>query len=212
MNKRNHSKNLFWKAQQPLLLGSGSATRRAILEAVGIPLEIIHPHVDEQAIATSLLMEGNNPKEIAIALAHAKAEAISRKMPGHLVLTADQTLDLENHLLMKPKDLASASLQLSRLRGKTHYLHSAAVLCRGEKTLWAGVQSAAMHMRNFSDDALMRYLDAMGNKLLTSVGCYQIEGLGAQLFDHIEGEHTTILGLPIYPVLHALRDCGALEA
>lgn len=208
---KNFSNMKFWQTSQPLILGSSSSTRRAILEGVGIPVEVKHPHVDEQAIVTSLLTERRDPNEIAVALAHAKAEAVVRKHPDRLVLSADQTLDLENSLLMKPKDRTSAALQLSRLRGKTHYLHSAVVLRRGETVLWAGFQSATMRMRNFSDEVLLTYLEVMGDKLLTSVGCYQIEGFGALLFDEVEGEHTTILGLPLYPVLHALRDAGSLK-
>jgi len=201
----------FWQLDEPLILGSGSRTRQHILQSAGIPLQIIHPHVDEAAIAATLLSTGVEPREIAIALAHAKAEAVSRLVAAdRLVLTADQTLEWNGRLMMKPKNRAEAALHLSHLRGKTHQLHSAAVLRKGDAVLWAGVQSASLHMRAFSEAFLIRYLDAIGSAATQSVGSYQIEALGAQLFDAIEGEHTTILGLPLFPVLHALRDCGAL--
>lgn len=211
MKEQGTNSTPFWQEDTPLLLGSGSRTRRGILEAAGIPLEIIHPHVDEAAIAATLVVSNTPPREIAVALAHAKGEAISRLIPAaRLILTADQTLDLDGQLLMKPQTRAQAAIHLSRLRGTTHHLHSAAVLRRGETILWAGVQSASLRMRNLSDTFILHYLDEMGALATQSVGSYQIEGLGAQLFDEIDGEHTTILGLPIFPVLHALRDCGAL--
>ncbi|MCZ8184118.1 MAG: Maf family protein [Beijerinckiaceae bacterium] len=200
----------FWKAGQPLLLASGSATRRQMLEAAGIPLEVVRAPVDEGAIAAALLETRKTPAEIAIALAHAKAEAAARRHPGELLLAADQTLDHQGRLLMKPADRPHARAQLMSLRGTEHLLHSAAVLRRGDAVLWAGIASASLRMRNFSEVFLDAYLERMGAVVTTTVGGYQLEALGIHLFDAIEGDHSTILGLPLIPVLHALRDLDCL--
>lgn len=202
----------FWLAEKPLLLASGSVTRRALLESAGLPVEVLKAPVDEKAIAATLLEERTPPREIAIALAHAKAEAASRKAPDRPLLAADQTLDHAGSLMMKPVDRDHARQQLVRLRGKTHYLHSAVVLRRGDTVLWSGVSSAALTMRAFSDGFLEAYLDKMGRTICETVGGYQLEALGAHLFEDIEGDHSTILGLPMMPVLHALRDLGFLMA
>lgn len=202
----------LWKAGSPLLLASGSMTRRQLLEAAGIPLEVVRAPVDEGAIAATLLETRKTPAEIAIALAHAKAEAASRRHPEGLLLAADQTLDHAGRLLMKPADRAHARTQLMALRGSQHWLHSAAVLRRGETVLWAGIASAALRMRTFSESFLESYLDRMGESVTSTVGGYQLEALGIHLFDSIEGDHSTILGLPLLPVLHALRDLDCLAA
>lgn len=200
----------FWLADKPLVLASGSSARKALLEACGLPLDIIKPHVDEKAIAATLLESRHSPAEIAIALAHAKAEAVALKNPQRLVLAADQTLDLEGSLFMKPRDLASARAQLLRLSGKAHQLHSAAALRRGETLLWAGLSSATLIMRDLHAAFLDRYLDAMGSKVTETVGGYEIETLGPHLFSEIVGDHATILGLPLFGVLYALREAGVL--
>ena len=202
----------FWLDAAPLVLASGSVTRRALLESAGIPLEILKAPVDETAIAATLLEQRETPQVIAVALAHAKAEAATRKMPERLILAADQTLDHQGSLLMKPVDRVQARQHLKRLRGGPHFLHSAAVLRRGEKVLWDGVATARLTMRDFSDDFIETYLDAMGQTICETVGGYQLEALGVHLFEEIEGDHTTILGLPLIPTLHALRDLGYLSA
>lgn len=202
--------SVFWLEKEPLLLASGSTTRRALLESAGLPIEVIKASIDEKAIAATLLEERTPPLEIAIALAHAKAEAASRKAPDRLLLAADQTLDHAGSLLMKPVDPDHARRQLRRLRGETHHLHSAVVLRQGDRVLWSGVSSAALTMRTFSDDFLEAYLDRMGPTICETVGGYQLEALGIHLFEEVEGEHSTILGLPLTPVLHALRDLGFL--
>lgn len=202
----------FWLSPEPLVLASGSAARRALLEAARIPLEILRAPVDEAAIAQTLILQRETPHAIAIALAHAKAEAASRKAPDRLVLAADQTLDHQGALLMKPENRAHARGQLLALRGDPHFLHSAAVLRKGDRVLWAGVTSARLTFRMFSDTFLETYLDAMGETVCETVGGYQLEALGPHLFEEIEGDHATILGLPLLPVLHALRDLGCLAA
>lgn len=200
----------FWRLSDPLVLASGSSARRALLEAAAIPLEIIKPDLDEAALAAPLVAAGQSPKGIAQALARAKALAVSASYPDRLVLAADQTLDLAGQLGMKAPDLASARTQLRALRGTTHQLHSAAVLARAGAVLWQGSQSANLTMRAFSDAFLEAYLAAMGERVLTTVGGYELEALGVHLFANVEGDHATILGLPLHPVLAALRDNGAL--
>lgn len=200
----------FWLAKEPLVLASGSSARRMMLEACAIPLDIIKPHVDEKAIAASLLENRHPPAEIAIVLAHAKAEAAARLHPEKLVLAADQTLDLGGSLFMKPVDRSAARAQLRRLAGKEHQLHSAAALRRGEKLLWAGISSATLIMRDFNETFLDLYLDAIGNGVLNTVGGYEIEALGPHLFSEIVGDHATIMGLPLFGVLYALREAGVL--
>lgn len=200
----------FWLGTEPLVLASGSAARRSLLESCGIPLEIIKPRVDEKAIAATLLESRATPAEIAIALAHAKAEAVARLHPDRLVLAADQTLDGDGSLFMKPVDRPAAKAQLARLKGKAHHLHAAAALRRGETVLWAGISSATLIMRRFDDAFLDLYLDAMGPKVTETVGGYEIEGLGPHLFSEIVGDHATILGLPLFGVLYALREAGVL--
>ncbi len=128
---------------------------------------------------------------------------MARLHPDRLVLAADQTLDLEGSLFMKPVDRSAARMQMGRLRGKAHHLHSASALRRGETVLWAGISSATLIMRPFDDAFLDRYLDAMGAKVTETVGGYEIEGLGPHLFSEIVGDHATILGLPLFGVLYA---------
>lgn len=202
----------FWLSPEPLTLASGSIARRAMLEAAQIPLEILKAPVNEASIAQTLLGQHELPRAIAVALAHAKAEAASRKSPDRLVLAADQTLDHRGVLLMKPESRDQARAQLLSLRGDPHFLHSAAVLRKGGRVLWSGVASARLTFRAFSDTFLETYLDAMGEAIRDTVGGYQLEALGPHLFEEIEGDHATILGLPLLLVLHALRDLGCLAA
>lgn len=204
--------NAFWRHPHPLTLASGSAARRALLEAAGIPLAVLKAPVDEGTLAAKLLAAQTPPRDIALALAHAKAEAAQKAEPDALILTADQTLDHRGVLLMKPADRAQARQQLGALRGEEHLLHSAAVLRRGNAILWAGAASARLAMRAFSDPFLDAYLDAMGPTVCETVGGYQLEALGVHLFESIEGDHATILGLPLLALLQALRHHGLLAA
>lgn len=206
------SMTAFWLAPAPLVLASGSSARRALLSAAAIPFEIIKPTLDEAPIAKKLINEGAAPGVIAAALALAKGEEVSRAHPDRLVLAADQTLDFKGQLGMKAPSLEAARQQLQALAGHTHQLHSTAVLMQGGKPLWQGSASATLTMRPFSDDFLSRYLALMGDKILGTVGCYELEALGPHLFSCIEGEHATILGLPLFGVLEALRANGALLA
>ena len=206
------SMSTFWLAPAPLVLASGSSARRALLSAAAIPFEVIKPTLDEAPIAQKLIREGAAPAIIAAALALAKGQEVSRAHPERLVLAADQTLDFNGQLGMKAPSLQAARQQLQALAGHVHQLHSAAVLMQGGKPLWQGTASAILTMRLFSEDFLSRYLALMGDKVLSTVGCYELEALGLHLFSRIEGEHATILGLPLSGVLEALRDKGALLA
>ncbi len=204
--------NSLWLDEKPLVLASGSVARRRMLEAAAIPLAIVKPELDEAAIARDLLARGADPAAIAMALAKAKGAAVSGQNPDHLVIAADQTLDCQGRLGMKPPSLAAAREQLMALRGKNHRLHSAAVLIRGGQLLWAGQESAELQMRAFSDAFLAAYLAHMGAAVLGTVGAYELEGLGIHLFSDIRGSQPAVLGLPLSGLLEALRALEFLRA
>jgi septum formation protein len=193
----------LWRAEESLVLASRSASRRAVLAGAGIPVEIHPADVDERGIEAQAGLK--SPSQVAVLLAHAKAGAISAQRPGRLVLGADQTLALEERLFAKPADLAAAGDQLKALRGHTHELHSAVVVVRDGAVLFEHCEIARLTMRNFSDGFLARYLEAAGPAATASVGGYQVESLGIQLFDRIDGDHFTILGLPLLRLLQFLR-------
>lgn len=202
----------LWLGDAPLILASGSATRRDMLKAAGIPVAIIKPELDERAVEAPLQEQGVGGPRIAAALAGAKALAVSALQPGRLVLGADQTLTCEGTSFHKPADAAAARAQITALSGRRHQLHSAFVLARDGAILAEGVQTAGLFMRVLSPAFIAAYVVQVGESALTSVGAYQIEGLGAQLFDRIEGDHFTILGLPLLAVLAALRSHGLLQS
>jgi septum formation protein len=198
----------LWLGQAPLVLASGSRTRLMLLEAAGIPVEVMRPEVDERAISAPLEKRGVPPETIARSLAHAKALAVSRGLPGRFVLGADQTLALGAALLHKPTNRAQAAGQLRLLSGRTHHLHSAVILSRSGKTVEAFVGAAKLTMRKLSPAMIERYLDAAGEAATESVGGYQLERLGAHLFRKVAGDHPTILGLPMLETLAAFRRLG----
>ena len=200
----------LWLAADPLLLASGSTTRRDMLVAAGIPVEIVRPDIDERAVEAPLLAGGSPPAAVAAALACAKALAVSQRNPGRIVLGADQTLTCDGVAFHKPPTLMAAADQIAALAGRTHELHSAFVLARDGAPAIEGIAVARLTMRGLSADFIIGYLDQAGNAALSSVGGYQIEASGAQLFERIEGDHFTILGLPLFAVLAGLRDLGAL--
>ncbi len=200
----------FWLDPEPLVLASGSATRRLLLEAAGIPVSVQAPDVDERAIEAPLLAEGARPAAVAAALARAKAVAISLRFPGRLVLGADQTLSQEGRSFHKPRSVQAAREQIAALTGAMHRLESAAALVRDGQLLFETVTQAALTMRPLSQGFLDTYVAAAGPGVCDSVGGYKLEGLGIHLFERIEGDHATILGLPLLPVLAALRRLGAL--
>ena len=201
----------LWLSDVPLLLASGSTTRRDMLQAAGIPIEIARPEIDERAVEKPLQDAGAPADAIAAALACAKALAVSILHPGRLVLGADQTLNCAGASFHKPEDMAAARDQITALAGQTHELHSAFVLARDGSLIGEGGATARLTMRSLAPAFIETYVAAMGDAALTSVGAYQIEGIGAQLFETIEGDHFTILGLPLFAVLAALREHGLLR-
>ena len=194
-----------------IVLASKSAARRAVLEGAGVPFEAAVAGVDEDAVKTSLLAGGAGPREVADALAELKAVRISRARPD-FVIGADQTLDLEGRLYDKVDSLDAARARLKALRGKAHKLHSAVVVAKDGQPIWREVASARLTMRDFSDAFLEDYLATEGEAALGSVGCYRLEGPGAQLFSKIEGDYFAILGLPLMGLLEELRRRGELPA
>jgi septum formation protein len=181
-----------------------------MLEAAGIPVEICIPDVDERTIEKVAGMPA--PPAAAMLLAREKAKAGSRLMPTRIVIGADQTLAFEDRRLNKPADVTSARDQLMALAGNTHYLHSAVALARDGKVLFDAIDTASLTLRPLSVAFLDRYLDAAGSAVLSSVGAYQLEKAGIHLFERIDGNYFTILGLPLLPLLDFLRRFGSLAA
>jgi septum formation protein len=195
-----------------LILASKSPIRASMLRAAGLDVEIRPADVDERAVEAPAVARGETPAAVARLLAEAKALAASGAAPGRLVVGADQTLGCDGQRFTKPVDRATAAAQLRALRGRTHSLASGAALVRDGALLWSGVGEARLTMRDFSDAFLDDYLDRLGPAVTTTVGGYQLEGLGVQLFARVEGDHFTILGLPLLALLDALRAHGALRA
>jgi septum formation protein len=199
----------LWLAHQPLLLASKSSARRAMLEAAGIPVEIEPADIDERAL------ERNAPgaaEAVARMLAREKAHAVAARRPERLVVGADQILALGERRFSKPADRAAAQAQLKELRGRTHELHSAAALVQDGTVRFEYSDTARLTMRSFSDSFLDAYLDAAGAAVTDSVGGYQLERTGIQLFERVEGDYFTVLGLPLLPLLVFLRSAGVLTA
>jgi septum formation protein len=195
----------------PIVLASKSAARRAVLEGAGVPFEVAVAGVDEEAVKASLLAEGVSPREVADALAELKAIRVSRAKDG-FVVGSDQTLEFEGRLYDKAPTIEAARERLKLLRGKPHKLHSAVVVAKDGAPIWRVLDTATLTMRDFSDDFLEAYLAAEGPEALGSVGCYRLEGPGAQLFSRVEGDYFAILGLPLLGLLDFLRQHGALAS
>ncbi|MGE5517604.1 MAG: Maf family protein [Bacteroidota bacterium] len=194
-----------------IVLASGSATRRALLESAGVSFVVDTSPVDEQAVKDAMRVETDNPARVAEVLAELKATRVSARHSGAIVLGADQMLECERVWFDKPADRAAARAQLLALRDKTHRLVSSVVAVRDGQRLWQHSEAAKLTMRRFSDAFLDAYLDQAGDAVLSSVGAYQLEGLGAQLFMAVDGDHFTILGLPLLAVLDFLRENGELR-
>jgi septum formation protein len=200
----------FWSAPAPLILASKSLARRTMLSAVGIPIEIVHAQIDERAIERTL-GEKRDPDELALLLSWEKASAVSFKLPSRVVVGADQTLAMGSVRFNKPADHNEAREQLRRLRGQSHTLHSALTVVQDGSVLFKVVDTARLRMRNFSDKFLEEYLEAAGPSVTQSVGGYQLEKLGVHLFERVEGDYFTILGMPLLPLLAFLRQQAFLK-
>ena len=194
-----------------LVLASASPFRKAMLENAGVAVEVIRPQIDERAVEAAVAGTGVTPDELAAILAETKAAAVAQKMPGALVIGCDQTLSLGDEVLHKPRDMDEARRRLLALSGRTHQLNSAVVLARGDEVLMRHVGVARLTMRELDPAFVGRHLARVGDGVLHSVGGYQIEGEGIQLFERIEGDHFTIVGLPLLPLLARLRDLGAID-
>jgi septum formation protein len=192
-----------WRGTKPLILASQSHARQALLANAGIAFEAIPAEINERAIQHASGL--SSPGEIAALLAREKAVSVSLRRPDQFVVGADQTLALNERLFSKPAGRAQAADQLRALAGRTHELHSAVAVVRDGATLFAEAAIARMTMRPLDAAAISAYLDAAGEAVTTSVGAYQLEGIGIHLFERIEGDHFTILGLPLVPLLKFLR-------
>ncbi|MGB7319469.1 MAG: nucleoside triphosphate pyrophosphatase [Planktotalea sp.] len=195
----------------PLILASGSQTRRELLENAGLRIEVIAPRVDEDMMRDSMLAEKATPRDIADALAEMKARRVSEKHFGRLVLGCDQVLDLKGTLFSKARSVEEAKEQLQELRGKRHSLLSAAVLYEDGKPIWRHVGQARLTMRVFSDAFLDDYLARNWEDVRHCVGCYKLEAEGVRLFAQVEGNHFTVLGLPLIELVNYLTLKGELQ-
>jgi septum formation protein len=200
----------LWRARLPLVLASQSRARRELLACAGIPFEAVAAAIDERGLETQLVAAGAGPGEVALRLSKAKALVISAKMPGRLIIGADQVLWLEGQMFGKAADRATAVSQLQKMSGRTHELHSGCcVVCDG-RSAFETVAIARLRCRVLSPRFIETYLSQAG--CLDNSGTYRIEGLGVHLFDSIEGDHWTILGLPLLPLFSFLRKEGWLLA
>lgn len=195
-----------------LILASASASRAAMLRQAGLDFDIRPARIDEEEIKLSLKNDGASLRDVATALAELKAHRISSAEPADFIIAADSMVACDGRWYDKPADMQTAREHLQSLRGKTHELLSAVVLARGGSVIWRHVESARLTMRDFSDAFLDAYLAQAGDAVLSCVGCYQLEGLGAQLFSRIQGDHFSILGLPLLPLLDILRENKVLRS
>jgi len=193
----------LWRGKTPLILASQSSARKMLLKNAGLDIASVTADIDERGIQAASKL--SNPREISLLLAREKAAAVSAHHAGSYVIGADQTLALGDRLFNKPAGRAQAMVQLRDLAGRSHELNSAVAVARDGKIVFEDVSVARMTMRQLTEAELSAYLDAAGEAVTTSVGAYQLEGLGIHLFERIEGDHFTILGLPLLPLLAFLR-------
>ncbi|MBZ9938022.1 Maf family protein [Mesorhizobium sp. BR1-1-16] len=194
-----------------IILASTSHARRQMLAHAGLDFESIGAPVDERALEAPLIAGGASPSDIALALAEAKARAVLALRPDALVIGADQVLDLDDERLVKPGNRHGAALQIARLAGRTHILRTAVTIARDGHIAWRHLDSATLSMRPLSAEAIEHYLDAAGDGIFGSVGAYHFEERGIRLFSAVEGDYFSILGLPLLPLLAALREAGAID-
>ena len=196
-----------------IVLASQSSSRRALLQAAQVPFEALSPGVDEEAAKEALRADGLDARALADALAELKALRVSRRVAGALVLGCDQTLSLaDGAMIDKAVDRADAERILKLLSGKVHHLHSAAVIVMNGEPIWRHIERVRMTVRPLSDAFITSYLDSEWDQCRWCVGCYRIEGPGAQLFSRIEGSQFAIQGLPLLPLLDFLRIRGVLPS
>lgn len=189
-----------------LILASQSDTRKALLQQAGLEFSTAPARIDERGLERAALEAGGDGRDVALLLAERKAAAVAAANPGAIVIGADQTLSLGTELLHKPADRAEAAAQLDHLRGKTHRLHAAVTLVRDDLLLWSDIQTAELTMRDFPPAERDEVLDREGDAILASVGGYRLEGPSIRLFETVTGDYFTILGLPLLPLLAALRN------
>jgi septum formation protein len=194
-----------------IILASASASRSALLTGAAITHSKIPAHLDEDALKDDYLLRGHSPKSVAVRLAEAKALHVSATNPG-LVLGGDQVLQLEKDLISKSHDMDEARALLKRMSGQTHYLHAGMALAENGHLVWSHVETAEMTVRHLSDDFIDTYLAESGDKILSSVGCYQLENTGVHLFEAVRGDYFTVLGLPLLPLLAQLRNMKVITA
>lgn len=194
-----------------IVLASSSPFRADILKNAGLAFEVKPAELDERAAEAPLAETGASPQDVAQVLAEAKATEVSERAGDAWVVGADQTLSLGDEIFHKPDDMEGARRHLLALSGRTHQLNSAVVLARGGEVVWRHVATASLTMRKLDPAFIGRHLAAVGEKALSSVGAYQIEGPGIQLFERIEGDYFTIVGLPLLPLLAELRSRGAID-
>ncbi|WP_099867191.1 Maf-like protein [Pararhizobium haloflavum] len=194
-----------------IVLASASPFRAKLLKDAGIAFEARPADLDERALEAPMAESGAAPEDVALVLAEAKAVAVSEEAPGALVIGCDQTLSLGDEVFHKPLDMEAARSHLLKLAGKTHHLNSAVVLARDGVVEWRHVAMAAMTMRPLDPGFIGRHLAAVGQMALSSVGAYQLEGRGIQLFERIDGDYFTIIGLPLLPLLKQLRERGVID-
>jgi septum formation protein len=194
-----------------LILASSSPFRRMLMENAGLSFEAHAARIDERAVEAPLEKAGAKPDAVALVLARAKAEEVSSRFPKGLVIGSDQTMSLGDNVFHKPKNLADAARHLQVLSGVTHRLNSAVAIVSDGVVLWEHLAHAELTMRPLTMDFISRHLARVGERALSSVGAYQLEGEGIQLFEKIEGDYFTILGLPMLPLLKKLRELGAID-
>ncbi|WHO77646.1 Maf-like protein [Rhizobium leguminosarum] len=194
-----------------LILASSSPFRRMLMENAGLAFEAHAARIDERAVEAPLERADVRPDAVALVLARAKAEEVSSRFPDSLVIGSDQTMSLGDRVFHKPKDVADAASHLQALSGVTHRLNSAVAIVSDGMVLWEHLAHAELTMRPLTAEFIARHLARVGEKALSSVGAYQLEGQGIQLFEKIEGDYFTILGLPMLPLLQKLRELGAID-
>lgn len=194
-----------------LILASKSIHRKMLMENAGLVFDICPAQVDERAIEDAIGNTGTLPKEVALILASAKALDVSQQIPDSYVIGSDQTLSLGDEMFHKPDDMAQARRTLLKLSGKTHSLNSAVSIAKNGETLWQHVSIAELTMRDISPEYIGRHLAKAGNDVLSSVGAYQLEQHGINLFEKIDGDFFTIVGLPMLPLLAKLRELNIID-